>query len=639
MLWIKGKPAATHSLAKALLAAHSPEQIRWVSGLGHARALLGQSHAAVVIDTHAGLDPDALGAASGSIMGGGLCIVLTPSGQSGTESAFSQRFIRMLAAAAITEHWHADTHMPAPQPIPPLRFAQTPSECVPNPEQSQVIQAIQTLVQAPQTTPQPVYLITADRGRGKSAALGMALRELNSANARVTGPAQAAIATLKTHAGEVPVKFQAPETIEPSAELLIIDEAAALPLGQIEHLVANNPRCVLAGTVHGYEGSGRGLLLRLAEQLNQPQRPVNTLRLHAPIRWPANDPLEAFIHRLLLLDVEPLPLRAPKPAAATFLINSLPRATLATDESTLRDTFGLLVRGHYQTRPRDLQQLMDEPELMRWVARFDGQIKGVLIARVEGGFAPALTQAIYAGQRRPFGHLIAQSLTFHAGIADAARYQGLRIQRIAVHPQYQRQGIGRQLVEQAQAWALEQGLDWWGVSFGSHPDVIDFWSQTGLLPVRLGNRTDPRSAAPAVIMLQDLSPAGQKLMAEARSRFSVHWHDQLPWRGQHLAQAVRERLERSVVPAESQPIDRADGQAFAYGQRALLDSIGALQRLARRAPIVERLSAAEQRLLQQALQTPWDSAALGRVPGYTGRRHALGALRELTAVLLEANYE
>jgi N-acetyltransferase 10 len=61
------------------------------------------------------------------------------------------------------------------------------------------------------------------------------------------------------------------------AELVVIDEAAAIPLPHVKKLLG--PYLVfLASTVNGYEGTGRSLSLKLIEQLRQQQtlRPPTT---------------------------------------------------------------------------------------------------------------------------------------------------------------------------------------------------------------------------------------------------------------------------------------------------------------------------------------------------------------------------
>ena len=65
------------------------------------------------------------------------------------------------------------------------------------------------------------------------------------------------------------------------AELVIIDEAAAIPLPLVRNLIG--PYLVfLASTINGYEGTGRSLSLKLIQQLREstrstPSTPANTV--------------------------------------------------------------------------------------------------------------------------------------------------------------------------------------------------------------------------------------------------------------------------------------------------------------------------------------------------------------------------
>jgi len=499
-------------------------------------------------------------------------------------------------------------------------------------DQQAAIAAITTLAQAP--TPEAL-LITADRGRGKSAALGLAARALSNLPLRLTGPSRAAVERVIAHAGPAAPEFIAPEQVMPEPGLLMIDEAAALPLGLLAQRVRDNPRCVLTGTVHGYEGSGHGLTLRLAQKLEETGCRLQRMHLTEPIRWPLNDPLEALTDRVLLLSAAPQPISAPMPSAGV-VIESITAETLARAETDLHDAFGLLVAGHYQTRPRDCRQLLDDPAMRIVVARADRQIIGIAAARPEGGLDAELTAAIYRGTRRPAGHLIAQSLTFHAGLPHAAMLPGLRIQRIAVHPDWQRRGVGQALVDRLATAAGEAGGHWLGASFAASPALIDFWRSSRLEVARVGNRRDPRSASHAVIMLRGLSAAGAHLLTQARQRVAVHLPDQCRHALADLPSPLIERLFTDL-PAHppTQSIDQADLSAFAYHHRSLLDSYGALARRAQDAD--NGRSPSDDALLATAIRAPQDSAALASAAGMTGRREALARLRAIAQQLLETD--
>ena len=85
-----------------------------------------------------------------------------------------------------------------------------------------------------------------------------------------------------------------------NASLVLIDEAAALPIYLLEQLLMNNSRLVFASTIHGYEGAGRGFTLKFQETLAAKYPKWRSLHLHEPIRWGVNDPLERLVFEACL---------------------------------------------------------------------------------------------------------------------------------------------------------------------------------------------------------------------------------------------------------------------------------------------------------------------------------------------------
>lgn len=59
------------------------------------------------------------------------------------------------------------------------------------------------------------------------------------------------------------------------AELVVIDEAAAIPLPLVKELLG--PYLVfMSSTINGYEGTGRSLSLKLLDQLRRQSNPTST---------------------------------------------------------------------------------------------------------------------------------------------------------------------------------------------------------------------------------------------------------------------------------------------------------------------------------------------------------------------------
>ena len=82
------------------------------------------------------------------------------------------------------------------------------------------------------------------------------------------------------------------------ADWLIVDEAAAIPGPLLEKLVSRFPRVLLTTTVQGYEGTGRGFLLKFCARFSGLRR----YTLSTPVRWAAGCPLERIVANALLFD-------------------------------------------------------------------------------------------------------------------------------------------------------------------------------------------------------------------------------------------------------------------------------------------------------------------------------------------------
>jgi tRNA(Met) cytidine acetyltransferase len=468
--------------------------------------LLGQECGALVFDAHSGFDVNAFAAVSGTLRGGGTLFLLTPPlddwagfadpdyrrflpypyTAADVRGRFLGRFVRMLAP-------------PLPNP-PPARGGGDKRE-----QQDAVASILQSNV--------PVVL-TADRGRGKSAALGMAASHLIDAGKRVllTAPSRATVETVFKHAATNPPQFFAPDDLLqtlPEGDVLLVDEAAAIPVPLLLQILEHYPRCVFSTTLHGYEGSGRGFALRFQKALDERVPGWQSLRLHEPIRWTENDPLEQFINRALLLDAD-----VEEGVCNTFLrplYRYLNRDGLAENEPLLRQLFGLLITAHYQTRPSDLRQILDAPDISIHILEQQGAIVAVALLSREGGLDPELTAAIHAGKRRPHGHPVPQTLTFHAKIPGAAELLCERVMRIAVHPSLQNRGLGGQLLEHLVEFAAQGGADYIGVSYAMTPELLRFWERAGFVLARVGFRKDTASGSRSVVQVKALSAKGKAL--------------------------------------------------------------------------------------------------------------------------------
>ncbi len=639
-------------------------------------ALLGGEQPALVFDAHAGFDPDAFGQAAGTVSAGGLLLLLVPPLATWADFADPEKrrlAIHPIPPAAVTGHFLARLaqqigHAPeitlleqsrlawceeptaASRATPQTLTTPSPSPITLTADQAAAVDAIQHTARGHRQRP---LVITADRGRGKSTALGLAAAHLLAegfSRIAITAPRPAAVEALFRHAAQAlpmaqlqphelttqsgRLSFIAPDRLatgdEPAA-LVLVDEAAAIPLALLERILLHYPRVVFASTVHGYEGSGRGFALRFGRLLDRRYPGWHALTLQQPVRWATTDPVEPWVFRLLLLDAEPVAAEQ-FDLDAPLTIERLDRAALARDEAGLRPLFGLLVLAHYRTRPLDLRHLLDGPNLSLFALRLGPHLAGVALVAEEGGFDSGLAEAVALGQRRPRGHLIPQSLAAHMGLVSAAERRCARISRIAIHPALQGRGLGRQLVTAVGQWAAESGCDLLGASFGADPGVIRFWQRCHLLPVRLGLTRETASGAPSLMVLHPFSAAGHQLLASARHRFTRNLPELLAEPLNDLDPALVLALLATLPALTLTAEEQAECADFAAGRRgydACLPGLrqGALARLtAPQPPAMAEGVLLVARLLQRH---PWGEVA--KRYGLAGRAAVEQRLRQVLA--------
>lgn len=626
LLLLAGERAWCHAAATA---ASAPGGRLWI-GAGRidgrpvlaarqARQVLGHEHTTVVYDAHAGFDADAFAAVAGTLAGGGLLLLLTPpcARWPGVPDPALARLLSSPATPAAA-HGHFITRLsrllgddPAVtcwaqgQPLPPAPAASAIGAGPPRPAADGCISADQrravTAVVQVAAAGLPAVL-TADRGRGKSAALGLAAAELLASGARrivVTAPRRSAADALFRHAAErlgLPsargdlvapgggrLRYVAPDQLlrhPPAADLVLVDEAAAIPAPLLATLLRRDRRIAFATTVHGYEGTGRGFALRFGATLDRHAPGWRQVVLAQPVRWRDGDPLEALLFRALLLDAEPAARLDP---AAAVACAEVAQAALVADEATLRALFGLLVQAHYRTTPADLRQLLDAPGVTVHLARQAGQVAGVAVTVDEGRFDSATAFAVWAGRRRLRGHLVAQSLASHAGLRAAPERALRRVQRIAVDPRLRRRGIGRRLLDCVAAGARDAGCDLVATSFGMTPDLVEFWRRVGFTPARVGLRREAASGAQALMALRPLSPPGTALVHQAAARLARQLPALLAGPLADLEPELAAPLAALAAPDEfDRPPDADDWReaaAFAFGQRGPDSALDPLRRV------------------------------------------------------------
>lgn len=504
------------------------------------KQILGQETTLLIINAFTSFDANAFAASEGALRGGGLLLLISPE-EIDKQDLFYQYLDSQLQLADFTSIRQSQA-----LPLGAAQIAETEIKKDLNLTEQQT--AIAAIIKTATGHRHRPLVLTANRGRGKSAALGIAAAQLLNAGMQtilVCAPNKQATETLFKHARsllntpqQVPfsiveqnksMQFIAPDNLlahKPKCDLLIIDEAAGLPVATLEALASHYARLVFATTLHGYEGSGRGFALRFQKRLSQIAPQWRQLHLDQPIRWAVNDPVEAFTLNSLCL-TEPV---SPNPVYQTqhsIQFDKLERQELLGNKAQLQDTFSLLVLAHYQTKPSDLEQLLNDPTLHIFVIRQKQQLLGVALINEEGGFEQTMCEEIWQGRRRVQGHLVAQSLTFHGACKQAASFRYARLQRIAIHPTLQNLGLGKKFICQLSDWAEQQKFDHLCASFGATAELLSFWQQLSFTTLRVGLSIDHCSGTHSVIVNKPLSDTGKQLHAEINQQFSEQFAVQL----------------------------------------------------------------------------------------------------------------
>ncbi|MDG6280721.1 GNAT family N-acetyltransferase [Glaesserella parasuis] len=413
--------------------------------------------------------------------------------------------------------------------------------------------------------PADVHLILASRGRGKSTLSGKLAEKLSQQyTVSITARSHSALPNFWKGIESDKVKFFAPDrliqmieqkNISPN-QWLFVDEAASLPLPMLQQFCAYFDKVVLTTTTQNYEGTGRGFCLKFLPTLS---RSTKQWTLSQPLRWGENDPLEAFINQLLLLEYQ-IPPSPPFSKGGSYL-------------DKLINFYHLLAQAHYKTTPTDLRRLFDAPDQRYFYLEEQERLIAGCWAVNEGGLDEELTQAIWRGERRPQGSLVAQYLCFQGNLPDACRLKSVRISRIAVQPEYQKQGYGKRLVSQIIS-QMPPLVDFVSVSFGLTPELLYFWQSCGFNLVQITPTPEASSGYHSAMMIYPLSEQGKIFAQQAQQQFKRDF-PLLPFadRFQHIA--ISTSLNSLILDHN----DERNLQGFIYAQRTLTACYVSLKRL------------------------------------------------------------
>lgn len=494
--------------------------------------LLGSEFPTIIYDARQGIHLDALAIAAGTLQDGGQLLLLLNhwadlSNQPDSDSlrwSGQKHAINTPHFIAFLQEKIAKYGFPIYQNTPltlasPMPQKDRSTHCQPTLEQARLLQQMAE-------AKEEILIVTAKRGRGKSALAGLFAKQQVAQNQPVilTAPNKSAVNIFNEFAG-AEIIFMPPDELSQNLSetpqqfadhWLFVDEAAMIPLDILFRLTKAFKRVVLTTTIHSYEGTGRGFLLKFMAKTDRTLRHVE---LFTPLRWQADDKLETFIDDLLLCDCED---RLPQPPYDSVLAEQSQISHCERiPHDQIESVYGLLTLAHYRTSPLDLRRLLDAPQQQFYLAQAQDSLLGCVWAVPEGGVTDkTLIRQIRRGERRPRGNLVAQMLCFQAGLEEACELRSLRISRIAVQPNWQQRGLGQRLIAQMTQQIKQQGaVDFLSVSFGYTLELLAFWQKCGFILVHFSESKEASSGCYSVVALCPLSEEGRVFVQRAEKQF------------------------------------------------------------------------------------------------------------------------
>lgn len=580
------------SLLERLEASGFPKESIKHHNYEESNRLLGTTNDMIIMDMSYGARPNDIGRLIETVRGGGLIVLCNlnlkadrpwettihkslvhpPYQWSDLKTRFERFFVKKLLEAQgvwILEGWKVLKGELLRPPKAAKRRLEMISEEIKVPkrlyrlalteEQAKALQMVEELMRRRERN---VLLVTSNRGRGKSALLGLSAamllhfgagriivtaptgeesqivfgmieRGLNALNEKFFREQRDEQPKIKCKRGTV--EFMLPQrALREEADILMVDEAAGIPVPLLFAFTERFPKIIFASTIHGYEGAGRGFSLRFLKAL-QENKGINLFKieLKEPIRYAPNDPIENWLYSALLLDAEPADIDAIKLSETKTEEYRYERVDLdgwfEIDEKKLREFVGIYVLAHYRNRPDDLLILGDSPHhSARIVTAKSGEIVAALHLAEEGRMDEETINLVLAGNP-PSGNLIPSCIVkYYPPYKDFAHLKGLRVVRIAVHPELTNRGIGSLALKNLSEEASNEGFDWIGASFGADKLLLNFWLKNGFIPVHLSPMRNIISGEYSVIVVKPLTVNAEEIIKNLYMEFKVRLLNSLP---------------------------------------------------------------------------------------------------------------
>ncbi len=616
---------------------------------GEAQSVLGETYDALVVDLTGGFNPNDLGIAVETVAGGGVVLALSPLPEDWRELVswlhtdlageelrsqvvprFYRRFIqRTMRAEGIilysvttgevlkgfelkqVQEKRQKPKVPAGSSIRKklYRLCATQGQ----------VEVLRSLEDFPEGR-KKAAVITADRGRGKTAVLGILTPHLISVLNRrlkravrvlVVAPTPRAVQTyfqflkkgmirqgmsnfFMKKKGELytlltsryaHVEYAVPGRAvaeKDTADVIIVDEAAALAVEVLWELARSRAsHLIFSSTVHGYEGAGRGFSIRFLRKFESSgEYEVVRLSLTEPVRYSRGDPLEAWLYDVLLLDAKPAELGEEDVEAVRrgeMSFQQVERDELYGDERLLREFFGIYILAHYRNKPSDVLILGDMPKHFAFMVTVNQKPVGALHVAEEGEIGEEMIEEMAQGYR-PKGQIVPDVILKHYCDREFPRLRGLRVVRIAAHPGAMSMGIGSFALRELVAWAEKRGYDYVAACFGVSDELLRFWLRNSFTPVHITAQRNEVSGEHTLVVVKPLREEVERRVAGINAAFVGRVVEYLADELRSLSTGVARLLLRPALdaPVPDPELDEVAGSRLEkyFSNLSYYESIG-----------------------------------------------------------------
>ncbi|EAA16455.1 hypothetical protein [Plasmodium yoelii yoelii] len=171
----------------------------------------------------------------------------------------------------------------------------------------------------------------------------------------------------------------------PNCELMIIDEAACIPIDILKNKIKGEIT-ILSTTLNGYEGTGKTFTFKLLKQLKKKfvtqltydefkqikylyfDKAFIDITLKSPIRYSYDDQVENWLNNFLCLNcnetfsIKNNLLSSPSKCQLFFVNKNVFKNYNQTSENLLKKIMTLFITSHYKNTPNDLIMILDSQQ-------------------------------------------------------------------------------------------------------------------------------------------------------------------------------------------------------------------------------------------------------------------------------------